>query len=288
MTDPHSARRPVSREVDRPIDPRDRFSVGVDAYRAHRPSYPGELIRWIVDEIALRADEVVIDVGCGTGISSRALAAAGLRVIGVDPNAAMLEAARVEPVDTPAATGGAPIAWLVGDAESFAWPSSLAEVKVGAIVGGQCFHWFDLDTALPHFASLLPPGRRIVAFWNLRDPSDPLMAAYEQLLRERCPDYLAVGPEVRAARLLDHPLVDDVRSVRIAGHRQSFDRDGFIGRVWSSSYVRRSIDDASRADFDAALHRLFDAHARDGRVEFVYQCVAYAFSVRRGSPCGCP
>ncbi len=260
--------------TDDRIDPRDRFTEGVQEYGAHRPDYPGALFRWILDETAVAPDEVIIDIGCGTGISTRQLAALGVRVVGVDPNPAMLDTAR----DERPPTGAPAIRWLVGDAESFTLPSWLCSAPIGAIVGGQCFHWFGLDRALPHLAALAP-GRRIVAFWNLRDETDPLMAEYERLLLERCDEYACVGAEVRASALCAHPLVRNVRSAEFAGHRQSLDLDGFIGRVWSSSYVRRSIATSARGDFDAALRRLFDAHARDGRVDFVYRAVAHAFSV---------
>jgi SAM-dependent methyltransferase len=203
---------------------------------------------------------VVIDVGCGTGISSRQLAARGLEVIGVDPNEAMLEVAR-EP--------GGTIRYVVADGETLPF-----EGPVDAIVGGQSFHWLDLDRFLPRCAELLRPGGRVVAFWNLRDDRDPLMAAYERLLLERCPEYAEVGAERRAEEVTRHPGLLDLRRASFP-HAQVLDRAGFHGRVWSSSYVRNQVTD--RAAFDRALDALFDEHAEDGRVRFVYRTVALSF-----------
>ena len=49
-------------------------------------------------------------------------------------------------------------------------------------------------------------------------------------------------------------------------HEQTFDREGLIGRAYSSSYVVHGI--ADHAGFDRALGEVFEQHARDGRVAF--------------------
>ena len=242
------------------MDPRERFTSTVDDYRRHRPDYPEALFDdWIARE-GLREGDTVVEVGCGTGIAARQIAARGLRVVGVDPNVAMLEAARAE---------GGDVVYLRGDAETLPVAG-----PVDAIVGGQSFHWIDLDRALPRFRKILRPGGRVMAFWNLRDGRDAFMAAYESLLLERCPEYAEVGAEPRARAVAAHPgLRDPVETEH--PHAQELDRQGFSGRVWSSSYVRSSVKD--RAAFDQALDALFDAHAVGGRVRFAYRTWAITF-----------
>ena len=242
------------------MDPRSRFTATVEDYRRYRPDYPDALFDWIAGEARLVAGDRVLDVGCGTGISSRPLAERGFEVIGLDPNEAMLEAARAE---------GGSVRYVRGDAETLPVDGSVA-----AIVGGQSFHWIDLDRALPRMRALLRPGGRVIAFWNLRDGTDPLMAAYEALLLERCPEYADVGAEPRAEAVAAHPGVADLRRATFA-HHQALDRAAFHGRVWSSSYVRHQV--ADRASFDAALDALFDRFAREDRVRFVYRTIAMSF-----------
>lgn len=65
-------------------------SFGSDAERA-RPRYPHALIYRIA--IASPGRDL-LDVGCGTGIVARQFQALGCRVIGVDPDAKMVEFAR--------------------------------------------------------------------------------------------------------------------------------------------------------------------------------------------------
>lgn len=52
----------------------------------------------------------VLDLGCGTGVFSTALAARGAEVVGVDPAAAMLSVARARP-------GGGRVTWVQADAQ---------------------------------------------------------------------------------------------------------------------------------------------------------------------------
>ena len=69
------------------MNPPAHAAAGLFAGRAYdyakaRPSYPREAIDLVVH--GLKPHAVAIDVGCGTGISTRLLAARGLRVTGVD------------------------------------------------------------------------------------------------------------------------------------------------------------------------------------------------------------
>lgn len=242
------------------MDPRERFSATVEDYRRHRPDYPEGLFDWWIAHDGLAPGDVIVDVGAGTGIASRQIAARGLRVIAVEPNEDMLRAARAE---------GGDVEYVRGDAETLT-----VEAPVAAIVCFQALHWIDLDRALPRFRAALRDRGRVLAVWNLRDERDPLMAAYEAMLRRECPDYASVGAEPRAEEVAAHPGLHDLERATFP-HAQPLDRAGFHGRAWSSSYVKSAIHDP-RA-FDAELDALFDAHAVDDHVRFVYGTVALSF-----------
>src|SRR5437764_3296077 len=71
-----------------------RFSNRVADYVKYRPDYPLEIVAFLTKECGLTKDSVIADVGCGPGISSKMFLENGNRVIGVEPNAAMRDAAR--------------------------------------------------------------------------------------------------------------------------------------------------------------------------------------------------
>jgi SAM-dependent methyltransferase len=202
----------------------------------------------------------VADVGCGTGIFTRLLTARGVDVVGIDPNEDMLAQAR-------AAGGGA---YRLAEAAA----TGLDGSSVALVTVAQAFHWLDRDAALAEFARILRPRGRVAAIYNLR-AEGPFMEAYDALLRRFSDRYRVVESwEETLAALRRHPLTRDHEDWS-GGHAQRFDFAGLHGRAWTSSYVFDGVRD--REGFDRALRALFDAHARDGVVEFPYRSVALLF-----------
>ena len=247
-------------------DARRRFSGAAAAYARHRPGYPSELVDWLVAQARLGPGDRVADVGCGTGIFTRALAARGLRVIGIDPNPDMLGEAR--------AAGGA-VRYLRAEAAA----TGLADRSLALVTVAQAFHWLDLDRALAEFARVLRGGGQVAAIYNLR-ARGTLMDAYDALLRRFSSHYGGIESSWRGTldALRAHPLTHGHREWE-GENAQEFDYDGLHGRAWSSSYVFRGVED--RPGFDAALRALFDAHARGGRIRFSYRSIVLLFTVRR-------
>src|SRR4051812_32516219 len=81
-------------------DPTNRFSDRAGDYARARPDYPAAALDWIADACGLRPGSKILDVGSGTGIFSRQLAARGWAVTGLEPNAAMRGQAEAVPPPT--------------------------------------------------------------------------------------------------------------------------------------------------------------------------------------------
>jgi SAM-dependent methyltransferase len=247
------------------VDPRERFKGAASGYARHRPSYPEALVDRVLAEAGVSPGQPVADVGCGTGILTRQLAARGLDVVGIDPNADML---------AEASAAGGPVQYRRAEAED----TGLAAGSVALVTAAQAFHWFDAGQALAEFHRVLQPGGHVATLWNLRAAS-PFMADYEALLRRFCQEYAVLERwEQSLEQLRVHPRVASPRELE-APNAQLFDFEGLRGRAWSSSYVFRGVTD--REGFDAALRVLFDAHAPGGVLEFPYRSVALVFRVER-------
>ena len=241
------------------IDPKVRFSGVVAEYARWRPTYPAQAIDWLLRGVPHGGRAV--DLGCGTGIASRLLSARGLQVVGIDPNENMLARARAE--------GGGPD-YRMGEASNTGLPDRWADLACGF----QSFHWFDLAAVQLELRRVLRPGAPCAAVWNVRAPS-PLMDEFEAMLQKSSSDYreLSSGEDTLAA-LKALPGAAGFEMAEFA-HEQPLDREGFWGRVHSSSYVALGVPDLARFRYE--VEELFEKHQKDGRASFSYNTVCLLF-----------
>lgn len=244
------------------FNPTGRFSGLADVYAKHRPDYPTAAIEHIIRQCGLTGDALLVDVGCGTGISTRLFAAHGLSVIGVEPNDEMRARAEAEP-------HAAATRFVKGTAEATGLPDGSAL----AVLAAQAFHWFDAPAALREVQRLLRPGGWVALMWNERDETDACTAAYGVVLRTG-PDAAAVeGPRQRAGEALLHsPLFVGAHKV-VFPHEQALDEEGLLGRAFSASYAPREPQAAEV--FADKLREVFARFQHDGRVELRYATSVY-------------
>jgi SAM-dependent methyltransferase len=246
-------------------NPLGRFTGLAEGYAKHRPDYPDAALDAIVQQSGLDGGSVVVDVGCGTGISSRALAIRGIPVIGIEPNAEMLARANAEPVP-----GGCPRpVFRAGQAESTGLPDGIA----AAVLAAQAFHWFRAEDALKEFHRILRPGGWVFLLWNERDETNPFTAAYGSALR--------MGPEAAAVEgrrassgeaLLSAGDFELANRVTFS-HAQELDEQGMLGRAFSASYAPK--DPAGVAAFERTLRDAFARFQKGGKVTLHYQTILY-------------
>jgi SAM-dependent methyltransferase len=178
----------VTSPAHEPPDPRrfrhvaENFGADAERYERARPRYPQAMIDRIVAATprpaapdASRAPGAleVLDVGCGTGIAARQFAAAGCRVLGVDPDARMAEVAR-----------GTGIGCEVARFEE--WDP--AGRTFDLVTAGQAWHWVDMVAGADRAAQVLRPGGRLALFWNVAQTSPELGRAFTAVYREVMPE----------------------------------------------------------------------------------------------------
>jgi SAM-dependent methyltransferase len=243
----------------------ERFSDRAGDYVTGRPSYPDAALDVLFDGLGEPADVLAVDLGAGTGISSRLLAERGARVLAVEPNQAMREAAEPHPR----------VEWIAGTAES----TGLAEAGADLVAVFQAFHWFDHRQALDEIVRILRPGGRAAVIYNERDESDPFTAAYGDLVRR----YQTDETERRRADGLEAFAAFEGwvarRRVEVR-NEQRLDADGVLARARSTSYLPKA--GAVAADLHDAIRALVAAHARDGGVVMALRTIVVAADVGAG------
>ncbi|MGN6332662.1 MAG: class I SAM-dependent methyltransferase [Motilibacteraceae bacterium] len=154
-------------------------------YDRLRPATPQAALDWLLPVHARR----VLDLGAGTGGTTRALLARGLDVVAVEPDERMRE---VLADRAPAAEV------LAGAAEDIPLP----DADVDAVIASSAWHWFDPRRAPAQVARVLRPGGRLGVLWNGRDGGTGWMAALEQAVRT---DGMTAAPSARRYREVDLP-----------------------------------------------------------------------------------
>lgn len=103
----------------------------------------------LAELIGLRRDDLVIDLGCGTGQLAMPLQAYCAGVVGVDPEPQMLAGLR--------ARSAKRVLCLLGDDGDLPQLALRLAGPVGAVVVGNALHWMDECAALRACADLLRP-----------------------------------------------------------------------------------------------------------------------------------
>lgn len=130
------------------------FGAAAQEYDRLRPVPVPEAVRWLVPASVA----AVLDLGAGTGLVSRALAAEGVAgIVAVEPDDAMRA---VLTVRSPGARA------LAGTAEDIPLPDG----SVDAVLAGSAWHWFDPDRATAEIARVLRPGGVLGLLWSAADP----------------------------------------------------------------------------------------------------------------------
>jgi SAM-dependent methyltransferase len=130
-------------------------------------------------------DQLVVDLGTGTGTLARGFARRGCRVTGIDPDARLMEQARE--LD---AEAGVKIEYRVGRAEETGLESNSFEV----VAAGQCWHWFDRPVAAREAARILrPDGFVVIAHFDWIPLPGNVARATEELIESHNPDWKLGG-----------------------------------------------------------------------------------------------
>ncbi len=242
----------------------ERFSNRVANYVKYRPGYPAEVLGLFRTEMALTQGSVIADIGSGTGLSAKLFLENGNRVYGVEPNAAMREAAEDYLKEFTNFISHD------GTAEN----TNLNDDSIDFVIAAQAFHWFNAERTREEFQRVLKPAGFVALIWNERqlDTTD-FLRGYERLLKKYANDYESVRHEnIDQERLGD--FFESGYEVATFPNVQVFNFEGLRGRLLSSSYMPAE-DHASFPALEKELNELFAKYAENDRIKVFYDTNIY-------------
>lgn len=253
-------------------------------YERGRLPYAAGFVETLTRALGLDGSGRLLDVGCGPGIVTLALAPHFAEAVGLDPDEDMLaEAARQA-----ARRGLANTRWVAGRAEDL--PAGLGEFRV--VTFAQSFHWTDRDRVAATVLTMLEPGG---AFVHLAEQMDASGAPLPRQLPSSCPYPASPEAEIRALvrrylgpvrRAGQGTIVGDTPSGSGRDEEQVLARAGFESFVRhivpAGQVVERTADDIvawvfslsssaphlfgdALADFERDLRTLLQQASPEGR-----------------------
>lgn len=124
-----------------------------ELYDRYRPAPPKALVDMLPILVGGGSIELVVDIGSGTGLSTRAWAEHARRVVGVEVNDRMREVAE----DSTVAPN---VSYVARSAYSTGLPSARADL----VTASQSLHWMEPHRIFPEVGRLLRPGGVFCAY----------------------------------------------------------------------------------------------------------------------------
>jgi len=230
-------------------------------YQRYRHGYPAAAIDVLTDAFQLSPEDLVVDLGCGTGQLTLPIATKVRGVIGVDPEPDMLIRAR-QAADEANITN---VSWMLGtDTDLPALGRLFADRPIGAVTIAQALHWMPHEELFRSSLSLVRAGGGVAVVTNgvplwLQDTdwSRALRGCLEQWLRQ--PLTSACGTDQQSQRRYHEALSRlgcDVLSTSIE-YALELSLDDIVGGVFSALPVDRlPAPEARPAFFDRVREAL--------------------------------
>lgn len=245
------------------------FSGKADLYTKCRPTYAAGAIELIRQEVPLRSDNRIADIGAGTGIFTEQLMQLGCGVAAVEPNPDMRSK----------------IAETAPGAEIFSAPAEhtgLETNSISLITAAESFHWFDPAEFRAECRRILNSSGKVMLVWNLTDKQTDKIQLLHDLNLRFCTGYRKLFPD--NAPLSDKKYLDMSESF-LADYRKEvyandlkLNKDQFIGNRISRSYAPKPGEEEYEK-YRYALEEFFELNQNNGTIELPNNTICYIGSV---------
>jgi SAM-dependent methyltransferase len=154
-----------------------RFATIAALYEHLRPPYPPSFFRAVAEKLKLSSQQALIDLGTGPGLLALGFAPYVGRIVGVDPEPAMLAAAAQA-----AERASQSFTLIEGNAEDL--PADVGRFDLVTI--GRALHWMDRDATPALFERLVAPGGAVAICSSgaVADGRNPWLDTYNEARRD--------------------------------------------------------------------------------------------------------
>ena len=152
-----------------------RFASTVAFYARYREPYPPEFFKQSARQIALGGSETLLDVGCGPGLLAIGFAPFVGHCTGLDPEAAMIAAARAAAAET-----GVELSLIHGRIEEFPTNQTYDVITIG-----RALHLMERSAALPVLEQIVSDFGRILICGasGVETPETAWVKSYKEVCR---------------------------------------------------------------------------------------------------------
>lgn len=236
------------------VPQQNKFGILSNEYRMVRRGYPAEVYAYL-QSLTKNPAVKVLDLGCGTGISTRELKQAGFNVCGLDKEEGMLAAARLDSPD---------ISYVQGTAESIPFPDQSFDV----VTAFTSFHWFQNMEALAEITRVLKPGG--IFFVALKDSvsingSKASWKEYERIIRKYAGPHWNSVEDYEPKKFLDKAKFDAVKELDFP-LTEVYTIEESLTLLKSLSFWNL-VPESQRENYLGEMRQFFTANSTDGRVE---------------------
>jgi ubiquinone/menaquinone biosynthesis C-methylase UbiE len=259
----------VEENMTIPHEPR-RFQSAAAYYERYRLAYPDRLIGRVVDLLALKPGDAVLDLGCGTGMLAVPFAQAGMAVTAMDPEPEMLAATEMA-----AKTAGVSV--TLKQASSYDLSAEMGPFRLAAI--GRAFHWMDRAATLDMLDRIVTPDGAVALFHDAHPPVEEngwfkaMVRVAEKFGRAGAAHVRKRGGHRRYEPYLFASAFTELDGLSVT-IRRPLNADEVLGRAFSTSLCAPDRLDERKQAFAAELSAALRELSPDGKFAEVAELVA--------------
>ena len=240
-------------------------------YELYRPNYPYSLILFLKDNNLLKKDDLIAEIGSGTGKLTGLLLGNGNCVYGVEKDEEMqfFLANKFH--------SNTNFVIVKESAEDTRLPND----KFDLIVSAQSFHLFNSVRAKEEFLRIIKPNGKMAFIWYHWNTNQEVTQKIQRLFyifrekqnqKERSQIELDFFNKLFYPNKVQYNIVDTIQ--------QKFSKNEFLNSMLSSSYAP-SPNDKLFEDYLEEVEKIFNHFEKSGYIEYSFNLVIYYLYLRR-------